>query len=160
MHTRMIEWIRRMRQYSWLGGLAVFSHVSQAGQPQDGSQNTLAIVIILSAIALPFVVGGIIALVTWLVSLGTPTPLNTSDQAKVIKREILPEGVHLPPPSGRPFVLSLGVTILCLGLVVRSFAFEFSPDFSVPIFLVLGAIITAIGLFGWIGDDFRARKEH
>ena len=81
----------KMRQMSWLGGVAVFSGLNQEGQP-DPTQNTVAIVIIILAIALPFMIGGGIALTTWLVSLGTPTQLVAVDQKKVIKREILPEG--------------------------------------------------------------------
>jgi hypothetical protein len=150
----------RLRQFSWLGGLALFSRSTQAGQPPDPTQNNVAIVIVVLAIALPLLIGGGIALVTWLVSLGTPTPLVAVDQKKVIKREILPEGVHLPPPSSRPIVLSFGITLICVGLLLRGIAISLTPDFSIPIVLVIGALVTAIGLGGWIGDDLRARKGH
>jgi hypothetical protein len=150
----------KMRQMSWLGGLALFGRLDQAAQPPDSPQNTVAIVIILLAIALPFLVGGGIALVTWLISLGTPTPLVAVDQKKIVKREILPEGVHMPPASGRPFVLSLGLTLVCAGLILRSVAINLSETFSIPIILVIGALVTVIGLGGWIGDDLRARKGH
>jgi hypothetical protein len=160
MLKRIIDWKRHLRQPGWLGGLALSTHLAQAGQPPDSTQNTVAIVIVILAIVLPFMIGGGIALVTWLVSLGTPTPLVAVDQKKVVKREILPEGVHMPPSSSRPIVLSLGITLICVGLLLRSVAISLTPDFSIPIILVIGVIVMLIGLLGWVGDDLRVRKGH
>jgi hypothetical protein len=160
MLKRMSNWLRRIRQVSWLGGLALFGRLTQEGQPPDQTQNTVAIVIVIAAIALPFFIGGGIALVTWLISLGTPTQLVSVEQKKVIKREILPEGVHMPPPSSRPFVLSLGIMLICVGLLLRGIAISLTPDFSIPIILVIGVVVMLIGLLGWVGDDLRIHKGH
>ena len=151
----------RIRHTSWLAGLAVFATLPQGAQPPaDSTQNTVAIIIVIAAFALPIVLGGGFALVTWLISLGTPTPLVGSGQNKVVKREVLPDGVHLPPPSSRPIVLSLGVTIIFVGLLFRNIAISLSPDFNVPIIMVLGLIIMLVGLIGWIRDDVKVMGGH
>ncbi len=161
MPKHIMNWIRRMRSLSWLAGVVLFARAAQAGQPPaDQTQNTVAIIIVVAAIALPLLLGGGFALVTWLISLGTPTPLVAVDQKKVIKREILPEGAHMPPPSSRPIVLALGMTLICVGVLLRSIAIALSPDFNLPIILVIGALITFLALLGWIRDDLRAAKGH
>ena len=160
MHKRKINWLRRIRQFSWLGGMALFGRMTQAGQPPDPTQNSIATVIIIAAIALPFIVGGGIALVTWLISLGTPTPLVAVEQKKVLKREILPEGVHLPPSTSRPIVLSLGITLMCIGLLLRGIAISLTPDFNIPIILVIGVVVMLVGAIGWVTDDMRVSKGH
>jgi hypothetical protein len=164
MPKHIMKWIRRIRSVSWLAGVALFARAAQAGQPPtpsaDQTQNTVAIIIVVAAIALPLILGGGFALVTWLISLGTPTPLVAVEQKRVIKREILPEGIHLPPPSSRPIMLGLGMTLICVGVLLRSIAIALSPDFNLPIILVIGALITFLALLGWIRDDLRAAKGH
>jgi hypothetical protein len=161
MPKQTTNWIRRFRSAGWLAGVALFARAAQEGQPPaDQTQNTVAIIIVVAAIVLPLIMGGGIALVTWLISLGTPTPLVAVDQKKVIKREILPEGAHMPPPTSRPIVLALGMTLICVGVLLRGIAIALSPDFNVPIILVIGALITFLALLGWIRDDLRAAKGH
>ncbi|MCS7061244.1 MAG: hypothetical protein RMN25_08750 [Anaerolineae bacterium] len=54
------------------------------------------------------------------------------------------EHIHMPSPSLSPIVLALGLTVLGFGL-----AFGVIP-------IVLGAILTTIGLGTWIADDIRS----
>ena len=75
-------------------------------------------------------------------------------------RETLPPGVHLPPPSSRPLVLALGTTVISFGIVLRGLAIPITDEISIPIILVLGLLIFAWGLFGWIRDDYRAADKH
>lgn len=161
MPKRIVNWTNHLRRYGALTGLALFARAAQEGQPPaDQTQNTIAIIIVVTAVALPLILGAGFGLVTWLISLGTPTPLAAGAQKKVVKREILPEGVHMPPPSSRPIVLALGATLICAGLLLRSIAITITPDFNIPIILVLGALVTFSGLIGWIRDDWRASKGH
>ncbi|HZY44812.1 MAG TPA: hypothetical protein VFF70_08695 [Anaerolineae bacterium] len=161
MPKQIMNWIRHVRSAGWLAGVTLFARAAQDGQPPaDQTQNTVAIIIVIAAIALPLLMGGGFALMTWLISLGTPTPLVAVDQKRIIKREILPEGAHMPPPSSRPIMLALGMTLICIGILLRGVAIALSPDFNVPIILVIGALITFLALLGWIRDDLRAAKGH
>jgi plastocyanin len=54
-----------------------------------------------------------------------------------------PEGVHMPPPSFRPLVVSLSLTILVAGLIFGGAV------------LVLGIVAVAVALIGWLRDSGR-----
>lgn len=56
-----------------------------------------------------------------------------------------PPGVHMPGPSFRPFLASLGVAVLFAGLVFGGWV------------LVVGLLFTITALLGWLND---ARKEY
>jgi plastocyanin len=56
-----------------------------------------------------------------------------------------PEGVHIPPPSFRPVLIAIGLTMVVAGMVVGGWA------------LFLGLIALTITLLGWLWD---ARKEY
>ena len=56
-----------------------------------------------------------------------------------------PPGVHMPGPSFRPFLASLGVAVLFAGLVFGGWV------------LVVGLVFTITALLGWLND---ARKEY
>jgi len=56
-----------------------------------------------------------------------------------------PEGVHIPPPSFRPILVALSLTMLVAGMIVGGWA------------LFLGLIAMAITLLGWLWDS---RKEY
>lgn len=56
-----------------------------------------------------------------------------------------PPGVHMPGPSFRPFLASLGVAVLFAGLVFGGWV------------LAVGVIFTITALLGWLND---ARKEY
>jgi len=52
----------------------------------------------------------------------------------------LPPGVHLPSPSYWPFTLAWGIGFLFMGFVLS------------PAFGVVGVIVIAVALRGWIGE--------
>ena len=54
------------------------------------------------------------------------------------------EHIHMPSPSFSPIILALGLAILVFGL-----AFGIVP-------VVIGAVLTVIGLGTWIYDDIRS----
>ncbi|HEX5015378.1 MAG TPA: cytochrome c oxidase subunit 4 [Candidatus Limnocylindrales bacterium] len=56
-----------------------------------------------------------------------------------------PPGVHIPGPTFRPFLVSIGVGLLFLGLVFGGWL------------LALGIAVTIVTLLGWLND---ARKEY
>lgn len=56
-----------------------------------------------------------------------------------------PPGVHIPPPSFRPFLVAVALTVLLAGLVIGGWV------------LAGGIIVTIIVLLGWLWD---ARKEY
>ncbi len=61
-----------------------------------------------------------------------------------------PAGVHLPPPSLLPFLVSLATGVLLFGAAI-----------GLP-FLLLGALMTAFALIGWLldaGREYRAVTE-
>jgi plastocyanin len=61
-----------------------------------------------------------------------------------------PEGVHIPPPSFRPFLAALGMTVLVAGIVIGGWA------------LFLGFVVLVITLLGWLWDarhEYRAVEE-
>jgi hypothetical protein len=60
---------------------------------------------------------------------------------------------HLPPPSIRPLIMGIGITVAAFGLVYLT-----TPPLGLIIVLV-GLLIFGIGLGGWIYDDVRAARE-
>ncbi len=58
---------------------------------------------------------------------------------------MLPPGVHLPAPSIRPLIMSVGLMVICFGVVLRNIAIAVTPDFNIPIVLVIGLVIMAAG---------------
>ena len=60
---------------------------------------------------------------------------------------------HLPPPSIRPLIMSIGLMVACFGL-----AYITTPPIGL-ILLLVGLLIFGIGLGGWIYDDIRAARE-
>jgi plastocyanin len=62
----------------------------------------------------------------------------------VVEHEGPPPGVHIPGPTFRPFLVSIGLGLLFLGLVFGGWL------------LLLGIVVTIVTLLGWLND---ARKE-
>ena len=56
-----------------------------------------------------------------------------------------PEGVHVPPPSFRPILAAIAMTVLVAGVIIGGWA------------LFLGFIVLVITLLGWLWDS---RKEY
>jgi hypothetical protein len=55
----------------------------------------------------------------------------------------VPAGVHLPPPSFRPLLISVALTMLVGGMVVGGWA------------LLLGVVAVALTMLGWLRDSRR-----
>jgi plastocyanin len=66
-------------------------------------------------------------------------------QLPAVVHEGPPPGVHMPGPSFRPFLASLGVAIVFAGLVFGGWV------------LVVGLVFSIVSLLGWLND---ARKEY
>jgi hypothetical protein len=158
MSKHLIAWSRRMSRFSGLAGVALAPGVWQAAQPPADSGG--AVLILAIAVLGPIILGAGAGFVIWLISRGTPPAVIGTMPPKPAKaREVLPPGVHLPPPSIRPLVMSIGLMVICFGVVLRNIAIAITPDFNIPIVLVIGLAIIAVGLFGWIRDDYRAAKH-
>ncbi|MGI8658946.1 MAG: hypothetical protein ACR2K4_09320 [Candidatus Limnocylindria bacterium] len=56
-----------------------------------------------------------------------------------------PRGVHLPPPSFLPVVMSLGMALLGSGLAFRSEDQLANPFLAIP-----GLLVLVIGIVAWI----------
>ncbi|MBI5567080.1 MAG: hypothetical protein HY870_19440 [Chloroflexi bacterium] len=161
MSKHLLAWSRRMSHSSWLAGVALVPGVLQAAQPPAPSaENTAALIVLSIAVLGPLVLGAGAGFVIWLISRGTPPAAIGALPPRPAKpREVLPPGVHLPPPSIRPLIMSIGLMVICFGVVLRNIAISITPDFNIPIVLVIGFLIMAAGLFGWIRDDYRAAKH-
>ena len=158
MSKHMITWSRRMSRFGWLAGVALAPGVAQAAQPPASSSG--AVLILAIAVLGPIILGAGAGFVIWLISRGTPPAVIGALPPQPPKaREVLPPGVHLPPPSIRPLILAIGLMVICFGVVLRNIAISITPDFNIPIVLVIGLAIMAAGLFGWIRDDYRAAKH-
>ena len=69
----------------------------------------------------------------------------TAPQLPAVVHEGPPEGVHMPGPSFRPLLASLGVALLFAGLVFGGWV------------LAVGVLALVVSLLGWLND---ARKEY
>jgi hypothetical protein len=159
MSKHLIAWSRRMSRFSWLAGVALVPGVRQAAQPPS-SESTGSVIILAIAVLGPLILGAGAGFVLWLISRGTPPAAVGALPPEPPKtREVLPPGVHLPPPSIRPLIMSIGLMVICFGVVLRNIAIAITPDFNIPIILVIGLVIMAAGLFGWIRDDYSATRH-
>lgn len=158
MLTHLLAWSRRLSRVSWLAGVALVPGVWQEATPP--AANTGAVIILAIAVLGPLVLGAGAGLVIWLISRGTPpAAVGAMPPSTAKPREVLPPGVHLPSPSSRPIILSVGLMVISFGVVLRNVAIAVTPDFNIPIVLVIGLLITAAGLFGWIRDDYRTVRH-
>lgn len=157
MSKHLLAWSRRLSHSSWLAGVALVPGVLQDAPP---AANTGALIVLAIAVLGPLVLGAGAGIVIWLISRGTPPAAIGALPPQAAKpREVLPPGVHLPSPSIRPLIMSIGLMVICFGVVLRNIAIAITPDFNIPIVLVVGLVIMAAGLFGWIRDDYRAAKH-
>ena len=163
MPTRWIELVRRLARPSGLASVALISQVGQGTQPPppppppaDVTSSYAALVLAIAVIG-PIVLGAITAAAIWLISLGAPPAVVGSESPQpAAPREVLPPGVHMPPSSIRPLIIGIGLTIISFGVIMRDIAISLSPDVHIPIIVVLGVLVMAVGLLGWIRDDYRA----
>lgn len=159
MPQSLMNWTRRLLRASWAASAALIPRVAQNATPADNT-GSIAVIIILIAILGPIVLGLGIAVVARLISLGTPPAAVGAEPPKPARpREVIPAGVHLPPPSSRPLIIAIGITVMSFGLILRGIAIPIGPGFEIPIILVLGLLILVWGLVGWIRDDWRAARH-
>ena len=65
-----------------------------------------------------------------------------------------PRGVHLPPPSLLPVVMSVGASLLGAGLAFRGNWVPANPFLAIP-----GLIVLVVGIVGWIRAANREWRE-
>jgi hypothetical protein len=72
----------------------------------------------------------------------------------VTGRIVPPAGVHLPPPSYLPVVLSVAASLLGAGLVFRG-----EDQFANWFLLVPGLVVFVLGVMWWVGAANREWRE-
>lgn len=81
---------------------------------------------------------------------GSAMALHVADLSLAAAPSGPPEGVHLPPPSLLPLLVSAGAAVMLFGVAI---GLEFA---------LLGTLMTALGLIGWLldaGREYRATAE-
>jgi len=81
---------------------------------------------------------------------GSAVALNVDDALAATAPSGPPEGVHLPPPSLLPLLVSAGAAVMLFGVAV---GLEFA---------LLGTLMTALALIGWLydaGREYRATAD-
>jgi hypothetical protein len=152
----MKHWIRRLSPYSTLAGVALFPWAQTTADEGD-----VALIVFLVAVGLTLLLALGLAALMWVISWRSPhANVGAEPKGAAKKGETLPPGVHLPPPSIQPLILALGVTIVGFGAVFRGFAIQLSEEFSIPLILVLGLIITLAGFVGWVREGRHPEKSH
>src|SRR5512136_1857046 len=129
----MKNWTWRMLRYSTLAGVAFVPITAQA----PVNEGSLALIVFLVAVGVTLLVAAGLAVLMWLLSLRSPHAAVGAEAKVTKKREVLPEGVHLPSPSVQPLILAIGITITAFGIVFRGFALSLGEGFSIPIIMVL-----------------------
>jgi hypothetical protein len=61
-------------------------------------------------------------------------------------------GIHLPEPSAMPILMSLGATLMLVGLVPDSRLWRLS-------IVSVGATITAVAVWLWVSDAIREYRD-
>ena len=155
MRPHWMNWLHRAVRF---GALASVASIPRAAQPPQPAGNNLGIIIVLAvAIVGPILLGVGFAVVSWIISLGTPPAVVGAVPPKPARpREVLPPGVHLPPPSIRPLIIAVGMTFIAFGIILRGIAIDINADIHLPIILLVGLLIFVWGLIGWLRDDWRA----
>ena len=152
----MKNWTQRILRYSTLAGVAFVPIAAQ----EPVNESNIALIVFIVAVGLTLLVAGGLAVLMWLLSLRSPHA-NVGAEPKVArKREELPEGVHMPSPSIQPLILAIGMTITVFGIVFRGFAISLGEGFSIPIIMMLGLIVTLVGLIGWIREGRKEAQPH
>ena len=153
MPKRIIDLSQRLSCLSGLAGVALMSRPGQGPQPSSGSYAGIVVAV---AVLGPIVLGGIAAVLVYVLGRAAPpAAIGELPATPKPKPEVIPAGVHMPPPSIRPLIISLGLTLIAFGVITRDIAIALGPDFNIPIVLTIGVLIMAVGLFGWVRDDYR-----
>lgn len=152
----MKNWTQRILRYSTLAGVAFVPIAAQ----EPVNESNIALIVFIVAVGLTLLVAGGLAVMMWLLSLRSPHAAVGAEPKVARKREELPEGVHMPSPSIQPLILAIGMTITVFGIVFRGFAISLGEQFSIPIIMVLGLIVTLVGLVGWIREGRKEAQPH
>lgn len=152
----MKNWTQRILRYSTLAGVAFVPMAAQ----EPVNESNIALIVFIVAVGLTLLVAGGLAVMMWLLSLRSPHAAVGAEPKVARKREELPEGVHMPSPSIQPLILAIGMTITVFGIVFRGFAISLGEQFSIPIIMVLGLIVTLVGLVGWIREGRKEAQPH
>lgn len=152
----MKNWTQRILRYSTLAGVAFVPIAAQ----EPVNESNIALIVFIVAVGLTLLVAGGLAVMMWLLSLRSPHAAVGAEPKVARKREELPEGVHMPSPSIQPLILAIGMTITVFGIVFRGFAISLGEQFSIPIIMVLGLIVTLVGLIGWIREGRKEAQPH
>ena len=147
---------RRMLRYSTMAGVAFIPIAAQT----TTNEGNIALIVFLVAVVMTLLLAVGLAVLMWLLSLRSPYAAVGPVPKVARKREELPEGVHLPPPSIQPLILATGLTITVFGIVFRAFAIPLGEGFIIPIIMVLGLIITLAGFIGWIREGRKQEQPH
>jgi heme/copper-type cytochrome/quinol oxidase subunit 4 len=152
----MRNWIHHMSRYSTLAGVALLPIAAQ----EPVNEGSIALIVFLVAVGLTLLLAVGLAVLMWVLSLRSPHAVVGAEPKVVKQREELPAGVHMPSPSIQPLILAIGVTIVGFGIVFRGLAISLGEDFSIPIIMVLGLIVTLAGLIGWIREGRKEAQPH
>ena len=98
-------------------------------------------------------VGFLIVGIAMLVVLGVVFAISSRPRPDAAK-PVPPDGVHLPPPSFLPVVVSLGAAIIGAGLVFRGADQLANPFLAIP-----GLIIFVLGVLWWVRAANREWRE-
>ena len=69
-------------------------------------------------------------------------------------RPVPPDGVHLPPPSFLPVVVSVGAALIGAGL-----AFKPEDQFANPFLAIPGLVVLVLGILWWVRAANREWRE-
>lgn len=153
----MKNYAQRWSRSSILAGVVLAPIVAQGQAP---SESSIAVIVFLVAIGLTVLLAGGLAVLMWVLSLRSPYASIGAEAKVTPKREVLPEGVHLPSPSIQPLILAIGLTITVFGIVFRGLALSLGEGFSLPLIMVLGLIVTLAGFLGWIREGRKEAQPH
>lgn len=152
----MKNWTQRRWRDSTLAGVAFVPLAAQ----EPVNEGNIALIVFIVAVGLTLLLAGGLTVMMWLLSLRSPHA-NIGAEPKVTqKREVLPEGVHLPAPSLQPLILAIGMTITVFGMVFRGLAISLAEGFSLPVIMLLGLVVTLAGFIGWIREGRKEAQPH
>jgi hypothetical protein len=152
----MKHWMQPLLRYSTLAGVGFVPIAAQT----PVNESNIAIIVFFVAIGLTLLLAGGLALLMWIISLRSPHAAVGAAPKETVKREELPEGVHMPAPSIQPLILAIGMTITVFGIVFRGFAISLSEGFSIPIIMSLGLVVAMVGLVGWVREGRKTAQSH
>jgi hypothetical protein len=98
-------------------------------------------------------IGFLIVGIAMLVVLGVVFAISSRPRPASAK-PVPPDGVHLPPPSYLPAVVSLGAALIGAGLAFRDEGQLANPFLAIP-----GLVILVLGILWWVRAANREWRE-